>query len=276
MPVNSPIHPVNEHAWAVRAWLTAGIFVLASVVLGMLILPARDVSKFDPFTVICRALGVPGYDSIPADPGAARASPPVSDVAWDTATQSLLDGGRVVRGSVLAKTVCGACHGVDGKSTMPAQFPNLAGQSEALIFKELRDFRSGDRQSSFMQPIAQALKDQQMADAAAYYSAQSAAAVNVDAAAVPAKIVTIAREGDPDRAIPSCDSCHGANRDGPEEAPILLGQSVDYLELQLKNFGGSIRHNDLFERMRTIAGQLTPQEKHDLARYYHGIAAGPH
>jgi cytochrome c553 len=272
MPDSSPIEPVNDHVWTVRAWLVAGAFVLASVVLGMLVLPARDGSKFDPFTVICRALGLPGYDNIPPDPGAARASPPVSDVVWDTTTQSLLNNARVARGAVLAKTVCGGCHGVDGKSTMPAQFPNLAGQSEALIFKELRDFRSGDRQSPFMQPIAQTLKDQQMADAAAYYSAQPASAVDVAAAAVPAKIVAIAREGDPNRAIPSCDSCHGANRDGPEDAPILLGQSVDYLEQQLKNFGGGVRHNDLFERMRTIAGQLTPQEKYDLARYYHGLA----
>ncbi len=33
------------------------------------------------------------------------------------------------------------------------------------------------------------------------------------------------------------------------------------------------RHNDIFERMRTIAHQLTPEETHALAIYYHGMPA---
>ena len=269
MPESSPIRPVNDRAWVLWPGILVAAFVVVCIILGMLILPARDANKFDPFGAICRALGLPGYEKIPADPGAAHASPPASDVAWDTKTQALLDGASVTRGAVSAKTICIACHGPEGRSETPSQFPNLAGQSPAAIFKELRDFRSGDRQSPFMQPIAQALNDQQMADVAAYYAAQSASGAPA-AAALPAKIVIIARDGDPDRAIPSCDSCHGANHSGPEGAPILVGQSVDYLEKQLKDFADSQRHNDLYERMRIIASQLTAQEKHELAVYYHG------
>ncbi len=270
MSESPPAYPVAERR---SFWFSAiaVAFVFVSLILGFLILPARNESTFDPFAVLCRALGLPGYEKIPLDPGAARASPPVSDVAWDTTTQSLLVSASAGRGAVLAKTVCSACHGDNGKSASPALFPNLAGQSEAAIFKELRDFRSGDRQSPFMQPVAQALKDQQMADVAVYYAAQPAVS-DGGTTEVPAKIAALVRDGDPDRAIPPCDSCHGENRSGPEGAPILFGQSVDYLEQQLKNFATSQRHNDLFERMRTIASRLTPQEEHDLAVYYHGAA----
>ncbi|MES1179637.1 MAG: hypothetical protein ABUL43_00410, partial [Hyphomicrobium sp.] len=70
------------------------------------------------------------------------------------------------------------------------------------------------------------------------------------------------------------DSCHGASRGGPDEAPVLVGQSASYLEGQLKNFGSADRRNDLFARMRTIAKQLTPEEIHGLALYY-GVSGSP-
>jgi cytochrome c553 len=56
-------------------------------------------------------------------------------------------------------------------------------------------------------------------------------------------------------------------------APILLGQSASYLEQQLKNFAADASSNDIFERMRTIAGELTPDEMHRLAIYYGGMPA---
>jgi cytochrome c553 len=272
-PTDAPVTETvpSDRSWLVRASLFVGGFAIFGLILGLIIFPSRGEGSFDPFTAICRSLGIPGYEKIPADPGAATASAPVSNVAWTVETNRLLSHASATKGAALAKDTCGACHGEDGKSTDPTQFPNLAGQSQAAIFKELRDFQSGDRASDTMGPIAQALSEEQMADVAAYYAAQKPDDLRAADSAVLLKIDRLAREGDPKRGIPSCDSCHGPSRSGPEGTPLLLGQSETYIEKQLKNFSDQKRHNDIFERMRTIAHQLTPEEAHALAIYYHGM-----
>jgi cytochrome c553 len=40
--------------------------------------------------------------------------------------------------------VCAGCHGPDGMSVNP-MWPNLAGQQEMYLAKQLRDFRDGNR-----------------------------------------------------------------------------------------------------------------------------------
>jgi cytochrome c553 len=273
-PSQLPAEPhAVDNSWGLWVSGFVGGFVLLSLIVALIVLPARSESKFDPFAAICRALGIPGYEKVPPDPGAATASAPVSDVVWTVETLHRLSDASAARGAVLAKGTCGFCHGVDGKSVNPTQFPDLAGQSEAAIFKELDDFHSGDRKSVFMQPVAQLLTTGQMADVARYYASRPAADVRAADSSVSPKIVALAQEGDPLRAIPPCDSCHGASRSGPEGAPFLLGQSTSYLETQLKNFATDERQNDLFERMRTIAHQLTPGEQQGLAIYYHGMPA---
>ncbi len=273
-PSRLPAQPhAADSSWGFWAGSFIGGFVLLSLIVALIVLPARSESKFDPFTAICRALGIPGYEKVPPDPGAATASAPVSDVVWTVETLRRLSDASAARGAVLAKGTCGFCHGVDGRSVNPTQFPDLAGQPEAAIFKELSDFQSGDRKSDTMQPIAQLLTNEQMTDVAFYYATQPSANVRTADSSVSPNIVNLAQEGDPLRAIPPCDSCHGPSRSGPEGAPLLLGQSPSYLEKQLKNFATDGRHNDLFERMRTIAHQLTPEEQHGLAIYYHGMPA---
>ena len=46
-----------------------------------------------------------------------------------------------------------------------------------------------------------------------------------------------------------------------------------YIEQQLKSFASAERGNDFFERMRSIARLLTPDEMHRLAIYYGGSPA---
>ncbi|NLY14306.1 MAG: cytochrome c [Gammaproteobacteria bacterium] len=70
--------------------------------------------------------------------------------------------------------MCAACHGTDGKS--PANiYPHLAGQWAAYLESALKAYRAGERtggMSAMMTPQAAALTDQDIADIAAYYSAQ--------------------------------------------------------------------------------------------------------
>ena len=64
---------------------------------------------------------------------------------------------------------CRTCHGKDGQGTMPI-YPNLAGQKEAYLEQQLKNFRSGRRQAQQMSIVAQDLSDQDIADLAAYYA----------------------------------------------------------------------------------------------------------
>ena len=79
--------------------------------------------------------------------------------------------------------------------------------------------------------------------------------------------------GDPVRGNAACNACHGANRNGPKEAPALMGQSTHHIEQQLKSFVSAERGNDFFERVRSIARMLTPDETRRLAISYGGSPA---
>jgi cytochrome c553 len=65
---------------------------------------------------------------------------------------------------------CEPCHGLDGISKLP-DAPNIAGQSEQYLVKELHDFKSGERKNDMMSLIVPDLTDGDIEDLAAYYSA---------------------------------------------------------------------------------------------------------
>lgn len=64
---------------------------------------------------------------------------------------------------------CTACHGQQGESTNDL-WPNLAGQKEAYLEKQLKSFRDGDRYDPLMSPVSHMLSDQDIKDLAAYFS----------------------------------------------------------------------------------------------------------
>ncbi|WP_114324945.1 c-type cytochrome [Candidatus Colwellia aromaticivorans] len=65
--------------------------------------------------------------------------------------------------------MCAACHGMAGISAVPT-YPNLAGQKEAYLVKQLKDFKSGKRNDPTMKGMVASLQDADMADLAAYYA----------------------------------------------------------------------------------------------------------
>jgi len=65
--------------------------------------------------------------------------------------------------------VCGACHGADGNSAIPST-PNLAGQGEKYLFKQLQDVVSGERVIPEMTGLLNAYSGQDLQDIAAYYA----------------------------------------------------------------------------------------------------------
>jgi cytochrome c553 len=64
---------------------------------------------------------------------------------------------------------CASCHGANGISANPL-WPNLAGQKDAYIVKQLKAFRDGSRTDPMMSPMAKPLTDADIDNLAAYYS----------------------------------------------------------------------------------------------------------
>lgn len=65
--------------------------------------------------------------------------------------------------------VCAACHGPAGISVNPL-WPNLAGQQEVYLAKQIKAFRDGSRQEPTMAPFVQSLSDQDADDLAAHFA----------------------------------------------------------------------------------------------------------
>jgi cytochrome c553 len=260
----------RDRQWRIWASVAVSATVLSGILLGVLIIPVVQGrgDGIDAYTAICRALGVlPGS---PARQQVTDRTPPtpVSQVVWTPGLLQILHDADPARGRAKVKEVCSACHGEQGVSVSP-EYPNLAGQSGAAIYKQLSDYRSGSRTNQLMTDIAKALDEATLADVAAYYAAQPKR--NPDPATLaesPPVIIHLVELGDPSRNIPPCAACHRPGSGGPVEAPFLSEQGKDYLVTQLKMYAAGDRRNDVYGRMRTIAGRLTPSEIDGLAAYY--------
>ena len=69
--------------------------------------------------------------------------------------------------------VCAACHGENGVS-QAADFPKLAGQYDDYLTRALNDYKSGARKNPIMAGQVANLKQEDIADLAAYFSSQQA------------------------------------------------------------------------------------------------------
>jgi cytochrome c553 len=90
-------------------------------------------------------------------------------IAMASLTHSAYAAGNVKAGRQKALQ-CQTCHGLDGLSKLP-EAPNIAGNPEPYLVKQLDAFRKGERKNEMMSVVAQPLSDQDIADLAAYYAA---------------------------------------------------------------------------------------------------------
>ena len=180
------------------------------------------------------------------------------------------------KGKVIAETICVACHGADGNSAASAN-PNLAGQVEEYIYKQLKNFKAVDgkpagRNNPIMGGMAAPLSDEDMKNVAAWFASQKmkpAAAKDEKQLALGQKIW---RQGDFKKGIPACAGCHGPAGAGlPAQYPRLAGQFQEYTEAQLKSFRIEERANDPEKMMRMIAAKLSDAEIKAVAEYAAGL-----
>jgi len=84
---------------------------------------------------------------------------------------TVADAADLAAGQEKAKTVCAACHGLDGNSQV-ADYPKLAGQYPDYLAKALRDYKSGLRKNPIMAGMAAPLTPKDIDDVTAYYASQ--------------------------------------------------------------------------------------------------------
>ena len=166
-----------------------------------------------------------------------------------------------------AVNLCSTCHGPRGISTSP-EFPILAAQHKSYLEAQIDAFRKRTRAEKdahdFMWGIAGNL-DESIIDAiAAYYAAQPPAPGRTDNPALVAQGKELFDKGVPDRAIPACMACHGADATGVADFPRLAGQHAKYVAKQLTFIQSLVRAAPV---MHGIVKDLTPAEIQALAAY---------
>jgi cytochrome c553 len=166
---------------------------------------------------------------------------------------------------------CGACHGADGNSMIPAN-PKLAGQNASYLVAQLEYFKSGERENAIMKGMASGLSEQDMADIAVFYSEQK---VKVGAASetLVFKGEAIYRGGDPAMGVPACTGCHGPQGEGNPGAqfPALSGQNAAYTEAQLLAYRKEARTNPKAGIMIGVARGLSDKDIKAVADYLQGL-----
>jgi cytochrome c553 len=166
--------------------------------------------------------------------------------------------------------MCIGCHGIpDYKATFPEIYrvPKIAGQNDKYIISALAQYKKGDRKHPTMRAIAASLTDQDMADLAAFYSAEAKAepAPAALAGAAPSDVAALLAKG-------NCASCHGANFSTPIDPsyPKLAGQHPDYLYTALKEYqtdkNPQVGRNNAI--MMGMARPFTHAEAKILAEYF--------
>jgi cytochrome c553 len=166
---------------------------------------------------------------------------------------------------------CAACHGMDGNSLNP-EWPNLAGQHETYIVRQLTAFHGGERQNLLMSPMAAILTEQDMADLAAYFSSQTVRGGETE----PSKAKLgqrVYRSGNVEGKVMACAGCHGPAGRGnaPASYPSIQGQQATYVALQLKAYKAGTRTTDPNQMMRNMAAALSDEEIDAVASYVQGL-----
>lgn len=184
--------------------------------------------------------------------------------------------GDAAKAQQIVTTVCAACHGTDGNSTIPVN-PSLAGQHQEYTYKQLANFKAqggkpAERANAVMGGMVANLSEDDMKNLATYFAVQKVK----PRAARDEKLVkqgeAIYRGGIAAKGVPACAACHAPNGAGmPAQFPRLAGQHADYTVAQLKAFRGGQRANDPAQMMRGAAAKMSDQEITAVAEYISGL-----
>ncbi len=229
---------------------------------------AANLSEQDMADLAAHFSGLPrsGQQApVSADAGTVSAAPVAGNVEIvASTTASAIYAGNVAAGKTKAAT-CAACHGADGNSLIP-MYPSLAGQSANYLAKQLKEFKSGDRNNPVMAGMVAGLSEEDMNDLAAFFAVQTPKPGTGEGSDIGKKLYF---GGDAAKGVTACIACHGVNGKGMQQAgfPAVAAQSQDYLKQQLESFRNGSRNNDSNGIMRNIAIKLSDDDIAELSKY---------
>ena len=186
-----------------------------------------------------------------------------------------LAAGDAEAGRALSVT-CAACHGQDGATAIDPSYPNLAGQGQKYLARQLKMFQSGERDVALMTAQLIGKSEQDLEDLAAYYASlpgKIGEATGDDAALNTA--MKIYKGGIAAKGVAACAACHSPRGLGNDQAgfPRIGGQAAAYTVAQLTAYREGKRASDegFGGMMRGVAAGLSDTEISLLADYISGL-----
>jgi cytochrome c553 len=167
---------------------------------------------------------------------------------------------------------CASCHGAEGEGTSDVYFPRLAGKPAGYLYNQLIAFRDGRRKYPPMNYLLDFLPDPYLKQMAEHFASLRPPfpppAIPTVSNDILARGESIAVNGDPQRGVPACASCHGATFGGMEPAiPGLLGLRASYVSAQLGGWRYGTRTAAAPDCMQVIAGLLTEDDVKAVAAF---------
>jgi cytochrome c553 len=251
-----------RNRWFTGAVGLAVVIAVVAALFGFIVLPSLQTtaSFANTWDKICSAAGLVRPSRLVSP--VIKADHQTSEVIVTPHMLGPTDTVSIGRGATLALR-CTMCHGARGLSE--ADSPNLAGQYETAVYKQLQDFKTGARTSAVMSPRVTDLSDQDMRDLAAYFAYLPRLPGYHPTGDAPLPRIVVS--GAPMRNIPPCAACHGTI-EYKTGAAWLEGESPVYLKAQLEAFADGTRRNDISQQMRNIARNMTKDEIAAAAEYY--------
>lgn len=184
--------------------------------------------------------------------------------------------GDIQAGAARAAANCVACHRL-GEAPVVPTFPIVGGQRAEYIAAELRKYKLGNRPDSPMTALAAQLSDADIANVAVYFAAQKhplPAPSDADPATL-ARGEALYLHGAPDKGVPPCQGCHGADATGPQGDsphlrawPSLRSQNSAYVVQRLQGYrAGTLRDSSNDFIMQGVAGTLDDASIEAVAAY---------
>jgi len=155
---------------------------------------------------------------------------------------------------------CAGCHGEDGIS-QTENIPSLAGQLDQFIQWQLVFFRGGARKNEQMQPVAEAISNEDIRSLGAYFAALA------PPKATPDDNPDLSKKGAQAATGRRCASCHGDSYAGTKAVARLAGQREEYLVKALHDYKSGARSGGAGAAMTDVAYPLSDEEIEALSHY---------
>jgi cytochrome c553 len=193
----------------------------------------------------------------------AAAAPAASPAFQDTMAQRTL--------------ACTSCHGREGRAGPDGYYPRIAGKPAGYLYNQLLNFREGRRHYGLMAGLLDTMSDAYLYDIAQHFAGLEVPYAAAPTGSAPAEVLQRGREltqnGDAERRLPACASCHGKALTGVvPNVPGLLGLSRDYLNAQLGAWRTGQRRALAPDCMAEVARRLSPEDLSAVTAY---LAAEP-